>query len=371
MSRQRAVTSATVSAVLGPYELPTPELLQERLGVSQAAAELYLSSEVLDLHLETYSFYRAVGYHPYRRHSGGLQRALVLGQADIPRLLEAGVNGATWVITGHPLRPADTREDAFRRLYGELVELLSGADGKVEVVHTASEYRRARSRGAHAAFVGVQGAHAFPPDPSVLTRLPGPLLRITLLHLTDTAFGSTSAPSMQGGNRGLGAVGHAFIEQMNASRIGVDLSHISERGFWDALQTSDPSLPVLVTHTGVDGGHRHWRNLTDAQLRAIAERGGTVGIMYHSKYLGDPLFGGRVASVVRHIRHTEKVIGADHISLGSDWDGAICTPRDMPTCLELPRLVDALLLDGMKDAAIEKLLGQNALRVIGELKGDA
>jgi len=355
--------------VLGAYELPTPELLMARQGLSRAAADLYLAADVIDLHVESFSFYRALGYHPHKRHSPGLHGGLVVGQADIPRLLEAGVRGACWVITGHPLRSPDAREDAFARLYRELCELLEQADNQVALVENASQYQEARARGQHAAFLGVQGAHAFPPDPSTLDRLPGDLLRITLLHLTDTAWGSTSAPSPWRRGRGLSQLAREFIARMNELRIAVDLAHVHPEGFWAALESSDPTLPIWVTHTGVQGAHRHWRNLDDQQLRAVAARGGTVGIMYHSAYLGDPLFAGRLSSVVRHIRHAVSVIGSEHVSLGSDWDGAICTPRDMPTCLELPRLVQALLEDGMPELDIHNVLGKSALRAIRELKG--
>ena len=355
--------------VLGAYEIPTPELLQARLGISRAAADLYLASDVVDLHVESFSFFRALGYDPHKRHSPGLQRGLLVGQADIPRLLEAGIGGACWVITGHPLRPPDTREDAFGRLYRELATLLESADGKVALVDSSEAYRAARARGQHAAFVGVQGAHAFPPDPSVLDRLPGPLLRITLLHLSNTAWGSTSAPSPWRRQRGLSPLARDFIARMNELRIGVDLAHVHPEGFWAAVECADRAVPLLVTHTGVSGAHPHWRNLDDAQLRAIAERGGTVGIMYHAAFLGDPLWAGRLASVVRHIKHAIAVIGSEHVSLGSDWDGLICTPRDMPTCLELPRLAQALLDEGVLETDIQNVLGRSALRVIRELKG--
>ncbi len=359
-----------MSSVLGPFRFPDAKSLVDSLHISEAAAELYLACDVIDLHIESYSFFRGAGYDIYKRHTGGLHRGLVVGQVDLPRLLEAGITGSTWIITGHPLRPPEAREDAFSRLHSELVDLLRGADDQVEIVDSARQYRAARDRGKHGAFLGIQGAHALPPDPDVLARLPKPLLRITLLHLTDTGWGNTSAPGLLRKNVGLGPLGHAFVERMNELRIGVDLSHISKKGFWDALATSDPSVPVLVTHTGIAGAHQHWRNLDDQQLKAIAARGGTVGIMYHSEFLGDPLFSGKISSVVRHVRHAEQVIGPDHLSLGSDWDGAICTPRDMPTCLELPRLVDALLKAGMREENVEKLLGRNALRVIAELKGE-
>ena len=355
--------------VLDDFEWPSPERLQRRLGISREASVLFHESDVVDLHVESYSFYRSFGYHPHKRHSGGINGALVFGQADLPRLLETGINGATWVITANPLRPSNDRAAAFAHQFSELMSLLEDADGHTAIVRNLGEYRQAAREGKHACFIGVQGANAFPADPEALNPYRHDLLRITLLHLTNTAWGTTSAPSWLSRQPGLSSLGFAFVEKMNELRIGIDLAHIDEQGFWDAVRLADPSQPLLVTHTGVKGAHHHWRNLDDRQLKAIAASGGTVGIMYHSAYLGDGLFSGRIASVVRHIRHALGVIGPDHVSLGSDWDGAICTPRDMPTCAELPLLVEALLKDGIDPDTIRKILGQNFLRVVGELKG--
>lgn len=373
----RAVPSARCSQtwhiegvrVLDDFEWPSTERLQRRLGISREAAALFHESDVIDLHVESYSFYRSFGYHPHKRHSGGVHRGLVVGQADLPRLLETGINGATWVITANPLRPSADRGASFARQLTELTTLLEQADGHAAIVRNVAEYQEAVRNRKHACFIGVQGANALPADPEALDAYQHELLRITLLHLTNTAWGTTSAPKWSRRSIGLSELGCAYVEKMNELRIGVDLAHIDERGFWDAIRLADPSQPLLVTHTGVKGAHDHWRNLDDKQLKAVAESGGTVGIMYHSVYLGDRLFSGRLSSVVRHIRHALRTIGPDHISLGSDWDGAICTPRDMPTCAELPLLVEALLKDGVDPSAIQKILGQNFLRVVGELKG--
>jgi membrane dipeptidase len=126
---------------------------------------------------------------------------------------------------------------------------------------------------------------------------------------------------------------------------------------------------LLVTHTGVSGAFEHWRNLDDDQLRAIADSGGTVGVMYQSSFLGDPLWSGRVSSIVDHLEHIVDTIGDDHASLGSDWDGAIVPPRDMPTCLELPRLVQLMLDRGWGDERIRKILGGSFLRTVAALRG--
>jgi membrane dipeptidase len=156
---------------------------------------------------------------------------------------------------------------------------------------------------------------------------------------------------------------------MNELRIGIDLAHIHERGFWDAVRLADPSQPLLVTHTGVKGAHDHWRNLDDRQLKAIAASGGTVGIMYHLPYLGGSFFRGGAELVVDHLEHVIRTIGDDHASLGSDWDGAIVTPRDMRTCLELPRLVELMLRRGFSHDTVQKILGRNFLRTVEAIRG--
>ena len=357
---------------LGRFERPTVDGLARSLGISYAAAELYLASEVVDLHVESFSFTRSFGYDLRKRHGLGLHRAQFFGQADFPRLLEAGVNGAVWSITANPLRPTEDRAASFSAQLRELKGLFEAATPLVEFVRDFSEYRAARARGAQAAFVGVQGANALDPDPARLGDFASELVKICLLHLTRNQLGATSTWSgFATRDAGLGARGHEFIAAMNEQRVLVDLAHIHPRAFWEAVRAAHPGIPLLVSHTGVSGVHAHWRNLDDAQLRAVAASGGTVGIMYHSAYLGDPLFAGRLASVARHIQHALGVIGPEHVSLGSDWDGLICTPRDMPTCLELPRLVQALLGLGISEEAIEKVLGLNFLRILGQVRPGA
>jgi membrane dipeptidase len=156
---------------------------------------------------------------------------------------------------------------------------------------------------------------------------------------------------------------------MNEKKIFVDLAHISRKGFWDALEVHDRTQPVLVTHTGIDAVHQHWRNVDDAQIRAVADLGGVIGVMYQSSFLGEPAWGGRLAAIVDHLAHIIEIAGEDVPALGSDWDGAITPPRDMPTCLELPRLVEEMKQRGWKDGRIRKILGGNALRTIAALRG--
>lgn len=350
-------------------DLPDPAEWASALGVSKEAIELYLRSDVIDLHVDSFIWHRVYGYDLRRRHGHGAFGARYLSQVDFPRVLEAGISGATWVITTNPLRSSAGRARAFRRNLAELLEVLHSVSDCFEVVRSASEYRRARRSGKHAALIGVQGGNALDGDVSEWTRIPDDVVsRVTLVHLSSSRFGTTSSP-LGKSDAGLTDLGRDLVRALDSARIFVDLAHISRKGFFDAVAVHDRSRPLVVTHTGVSGVYRHWRNLDDDQLRAIADTGGTVGIMYHTPFLGGSAFGGPASLVADHVEHVVRTVGDDFASLGSDWDGAIVTPRDMPTCLELPRLVQLLLDRGLSPESIQKILGANFLRVLGELRG--
>lgn len=284
-------------------------------------------------------------------------------------MIEAGLSGATWVITTNPLRDADDRLATLLSNLSQLTACFEDVSAEFAVVRNFNEYRAARAQKRHAAFIGIQGGNALDRDLDALDALPQDLvLRITLVHLSSSRIGATSSP-LKRYDYGLTPFGHEFVERLDEKRILVDLAHISRRGFWEAVHVHDPRLPLIVTHTGVCGVYDHWRNLDDRQLRAIADSGGTIGIMYHAPFLGDRPWNGRAESVVRHLEHVVRTVGDDHASLGSDWDGAIITPRDMPTVLELPRLVQLMLDRGWQPERIRKILGGNFLRVLRAIRG--
>jgi membrane dipeptidase len=340
------------------------------LGVSKEAVELYLASDVVDLHLDSYIWTRILGYDLRRRHGNGLFGARFYSQVDLPRVREAQLSGATWVITTNPLRRAAVRPEVLAANLARLRAVLESVPEHVAVVRNAAEYRQARDRGLHAAFIGIQGGNALDRDEAALDAIFDDLvLRVTLVHLYSGRIGVTSAPGPGSGTGGLSSFGKDFVGRLNEKRIFVDLAHINREGFFDAVKVHDPSQPLLITHTGVSGVHRHWRNVDDEQLRAIAATGGTVGVMYQSSFLGDSTWGGRSASILRHLQHICDTVGEDHASLGSDWDGAIVPPRDLPTPLELPRLVDGMLRAGFGPERVQKILGGNFLRVVEALRG--
>lgn len=347
-----------------------PGAWAKSLGISREAVDLYLESDVVDLHIDSFIWTRMFGYDLTKRHGHGLLGARFYSQVDLPRLREARVTGGIWVITTNPFRGAETRKAMFDENLSKLVGILESVPNDVRIVQDTPSYRRAVAEGKHAAFLGIQGGNALDGE-GALDDIDPRIVRITLVHLSTSSLGVTSAPirASAGGDFGLTKRGLSYVERLNEKRVFVDLAHIARRGFFDAVGVHDRTQPLIVTHTGVSGVHKHWRNLDDEQLRAVADTGGVVGIMYQSSFLGPSMWQGRASSIAAHLEHVVRTVGEDHASLGSDWDGAIVPPVDMQTCLELPRLVELLLQRGMRGETIRKILGASFLRALSLLRG--
>jgi len=338
--------------------------------VSREAADLVRHSDCIDLHVESFLWTRWVGYDLARRHGRGALGARLYSQVDIPRMLEVGMSGAVWSIVTNPLRRRHRRPGMFFRNLARLRGVIEDNPEQLALVSDCAGYRAAREQGKLACWIGIQGGNALDHDLDDLDRIPDRCVsRVTLVHMLRSTLGSSSSP-WAGKDGGLTDLGREYVQRMDAGRILVDLAHISRRGFFDAVEAHDPDLPLAVTHTGVDGVHACWRNIDDEQIRAVARTGGVVGIIFHCMYLdGSVLRRCEAARVVDHMAHVIKVAGEDHVALGSDWDGFIVTPRDMPTVLELPVLVQRMLDRGWSDARIQKILGGNYLRMMGDLRG--
>jgi membrane dipeptidase len=351
-----------------PDHRSDPSGWAEALDISREAVELHLSADVIDLHIDTFIWTRIFGYDLRRRHGRGLFGARFYGQADLPRLREARVTGGIWSITTNPLRRGKRRAPVFKKNLDRLLEIFSTVSDDVAICRTASEYRAAQAAGKHGVFIGIQGGNALDADGALGSVDPSLLIKVTLVHLSTSTLGTTSAPMSGPPDGRLTDRGRDYVRALNQHRIFVDLAHINRQGFFDALEVHDQTQPFLVSHTGVAGVHKHWRNVDDDQLRAVARCGGVVGIMYQSSFLGDRYWGGRAERVVDHLAHIVSTIGEDYAALGSDWDGAIITPRDMQTCLELPRLTQIMLDRGWSPQRIQKILGGNFLRALAALR---
>lgn len=337
-----------------------------RRSPSSAALALLRASEVVDLHVDSFIWTRIFGYDLNSRHGRGLFGGRFFSQFDLPRAADGGWTGAMWSITTNPLRSAAGRARALARNVARLSQQLE-AQNRARVVRTAAQFRQARAEGLHAALLAVQGGNAFDRDSTVLES--GAISRVTLVHMTSSRVGATSSPLRLGRDTGLGPLGAALVERLNASRTFVDLAHISRRGFFEAAELHDKTQPLIVTHTGLSGVHASWRNLDDAQLKRVADTGGVIGVVFHGEYLSGRFWGGPLEAVVAHLAHVVRVAGEDAAALGSDWDGMIIPPAELRSCEQLPLLVQALLDHGLSERAIQKLLGENFLRALTQLRG--
>jgi membrane dipeptidase len=324
---------------------------------------------VVDLHVETFVWTRILRYDLAALHGPGPLRARYFGQADLPRLRAAGLSAVVLSIATNPARRRGTRTATLLANLTRLQQLTEVSSCSLASRSISTSTRAPQELRIHLA---VQGGNAFDSPADVRLLPENALLRVTLMHLTDSSLGATSSPlGRSRGRGGLTPIGRDMVEALDERRVLVDLAHASRRTFFDALDALDacrPALPPVVSHTGVSGVHPSWRNLDDDQIRAVADRGGVIGIMYHRGFLGRPFWKVGAEAIVRHLEHTIAVGGEDCAALGSDWDGMIVTPRDMPTCLELPVLVERMLARHWPEPRIRKVLGQNALRLIGTVR---
>lgn len=337
------------------------------LGVSIEAVELLDDAHFIDLHLDLEVPVRLYGYDPLIRHPTSARPRVWFGHTDLPRLREARLTGVMYDVATNPFRSRSARVTTTQRNVERVVERIRALPEHFGVARTRSEYDALASEGRTACMITLQGANALSGAPELLeTPLGQTLVRMTLVHLTSSDLGGTSSPL--GRDQGLTALGREMIERMNAARMFVDLAHSGARTFWDALNVHSPDLPPIVTHTGVRGVRDHWRNLDDDQVRAIADRGGVVGIMYQSNFLEPVWTWGRRASILDHIAHVIDVAGEDVPAIGTDYDGMIIPPADLPDVTHHALLVQDMLDRGWGEGRIRKILGENFLRSFGELR---
>jgi membrane dipeptidase len=337
------------------------------LDVSVEAVQLLDDAHFIDLHLDLEVPVRLYGYDPMRRHQIATRPNIWFGHTDLPRLREARFTGVMYDIATNPFRPMGNRQATTLANVARVTERLDSLSEHFAVVRTRSNYDAAVATGRTACMITLQGANALSSDPQVLEgELGDTLVRMTLVHLTSSDLGGTSSPL--GRDKGLTDKGRDMVERMNAARVFVDLAHSGEKTFWEALEVHSSGLPPIVTHTGVRGVRDHWRNLSDEQIRAIADRGGVVGVMYQSNFLEPVLTWGSRRSIVDHLAHIIEVAGEDVPAIGTDYDGMIIPPADLPDVTHHALLVQDMMDRGWSEGRIRKILGENFLRSFAALR---
>jgi membrane dipeptidase len=332
------------------------------------------------------------------------------GNIDIPRMKDGGLDAlffSIWVpsdVTGPPavkraLQQIDAVREAARLHPNDLVLATSAAD-----------VRRAAAAHKIAALMGMEGGHMIDDDIRLLRDYAALGVRyMTLTHFKNNnwADSSTDTPA----HNGLTDFGKNVVREMNRLGMMVDISHVADKTFYDALAVT--TAPVIASHSSCRAIANHPRNMTDDMLRALAKNGGVVMINYHAGFLSEEFraasekrsgtvvasmdamskkCGGNEActtlesdridheamvkgelpkvnwdKIVEHIDHAVKIAGADHVGLGSDFDGATM-PLGMEDASKLPKITEALLRKGYSEQDVEKILGGNILRVMEQVE---
>jgi membrane dipeptidase len=273
---------------------------------------------------------------------------------------------------------------------------------------TTTDIRRAAADGKIAALMGMEGGHMIDDDLGLLRSYARLGVRyLTLTHSVNTSWADSSGDTPS--HNGLTAFGKDVVRELNRLGMMVDVSHVSDKTFYDALEVS--KAPVIASHSSCRAIANHPRNMTDDMLRTLARNGGVVMINYSVGFLSEEY---RVASqkardetktfeeltkkcgneacaileldritrsammsgelpkvgwekIVDHIDHAVKVAGVEHVGLGSDFDGT-SVPIGMEDASKLPKITQALLDRGYSERDIQKILGGNILRVMEEVE---
>jgi membrane dipeptidase len=326
--------------------------------------QFHRESMVVDLHADTPVLLR-LGYDLGQRHEPPLPMNALGFHLDLPRMREGGLNAQFFGLTSFPTRwilggPASTVD---RQL--DALEDAEAANARTfALVTRAAEVRDARAAGQVAGLRGIEGAHALEGDLDRLAHFAKRgVVYLGLLHFSSNEAGAPAKGRGRDESLGLTDFGRELVDELNRLKVLVDLTHINRKGFLEAARRS--RSPVIVSHTGVLGAHAHWRNIDDEQIRAVAQGGGCVGVIFSRLYLGHQGLEG----VCTHLEHLIKVGGEDTPALGSDFDGMVTPPRGLGDASELPNLTRALLSRGLSRDQVSKILGENVLRVLASVRG--
>jgi len=358
-----------------------PRLVDNRLNktrartfASQRARDLHRSLNVADLHADSLLWGRDL----LARNSRG--------QVDIPRLIDGNValqvfsmptktprglniqrntgdsDQIFWLALAQRWPISAWNSLTERALYqaGRLQNMAEHSQGRFVLIRSSQDLslylqRRQNDKAITAGILSIEGAHALDGRLDNLARLYDAGYRmISVAHFFDNEFGGSSAGVKKDG---LTEKGRELIAQMERKRIIVDLAHSSNQTIDDVLAIA--SRAVVVSHTGVKGTCDNNRNLSDAQIRAIAQRGGIIGIGYWST----ATCGRDAHAIARALKHAGAVGGVEHIALGSDFDGAIEAPFDAEGVVHV---TDALLNEGFTEREIRLVMGENVLRFMRE-----
>lgn len=351
--------------------------------VSERAARVYREAIGIDTHNDMPSKMIDDGYNADVRHTPGFEKNQ--GETDLPRLVESGITGVFMSAYIDPekwtFRSPDRSWEQVQVYLDTIHAFVNRHPDHLTFATTAAEIRDAKRTGKVAVLIGVEGGHAIENSIENLRELHRRGVRyMTLTWNNGNEWAGANAGLNGTSTGGLTDRGREIVREMNRLGILVDISHVSDSTFFDAVATS--SYPVIASHSSARALNRHRRNLSDEQLRAVARNGGVVNVNFYSAFIdssflkrSEALAGNDAAIralprpplsvLLDHFEHIIRVAGIDHVGLGSDFDGVGgLLPQGMDDVTRLPLIAQGLLDRGYSEADVKKVLGGNMLRVM-------
>lgn len=330
--------------------------MARRENAAEITARIHRDTIIIDAHCDTIE----------RAYRAGANLAhFPAAQLDFARLLAVGVKVqffAAYIATEY--KP----ERSLKRVL-QLIDFfhqqLAQNSQYVRLVRRMMDITKAIQSGQIAALLSVEGGEPVEGDLAylrILYRLGVRSLGLTWNQRNQLADG-VGERETQGG---LTLYGRAVVQEMNRLGMLIDVSHMSEAGFWDVIQ--ETQHPVIASHANCYALVPHPRNLTDDQITALANVGGVVGITFVPEFLAED-DKAIVTRVLDHIDHVTQLVGVDHVGIGSDFDGTETTLPGLEDVTRLPQLTEGLLKRGYSGEEIQKIMGGNFLRVLKQVIG--
>ena len=313
------------------------------------------------------------GYYIVDSHCDTLSRAWKMhrdldilpppAQSDLGRMRTAGVNlQFLSVFVDLNSRPPSLRE------YLQQIEFFHQQMEKyakiVRPVCIVSDIDQAKKKGQLAALLCIEGGEALQGDLVLLQAFYR--LGVRSLGLTWNCRNALADGVGERNTRGgLTSFGRSVVREMNRLGMLIDVSHLSEAGFWDVLEIS--SSPVIASHSNCQSVHDHPRNLTDEQLKGLAKNGGAVGITLVNQFLGPERPRPSLQAVLEHLEHAASIMGLEHVGIGTDFDGVDEPVQELEEVTKLPLLIEGMLNQGFTEGMIRKIMGENYLQIINQV----
>ena len=295
-------------------------------------------------------------YH--HREGAGFRRSQ--GHLDLERMKAQGPWAQFFAIFAAKAWEKEPLWEVFQGQYQVFCQEVEANSDWVAHCRTAAQAEEAWAEGKQAAFLSVEGAELLDCDMDKLEQ--AYRMGVRAVNLTWNYENALSGSNAEGKEKGLTEQGRAFVQKMQELGMLVDVSHLSDPGFWDVMDLA--RKPIFASHSNSRAVCSHSRNLTDAQFSAIIRNGGVAGLNMCDEFVGeDPT----LDDLIRHVEHWFSLGGEDHVSLGGDWDGISGMPKEIGGIQDIHKLADRLLQLNYPEERVNGIFYANLMRVVREV----